>query len=104
MPKVYRPTEDLALARCKNLTAEDIIRNREKAQKTKEVKMRIGLFSSPGSRGTGSAEAQVLCSEPLDREEIQQVLHHSNSGTVVETKNGRVVTLTNSEAKRLLGR
>ena len=40
----------------------------------------------------------------LDREEIQQVLHHSNSSTVVETKNGRVVCLSSSEVKQLLGR
>ena len=66
--------------------------------------MRTGLFSSLGSRGYSSAEAQVLRQEALDREEIQQVLHHGNSGTVVETKNGRVVTLTAAEAKRLLGR
>jgi len=101
LPKVDRPTEDVALARCKKLTAEDIKENIRKAKESEEAKMRtrIGNFGDMGSRGRGSTEAKVLCTMPLVRTEITD---HVAAGTTVtfSTKSGREVSMPIAEARR----
>lgn len=60
-----------------------------------------GLFSRTGSRGNGSAEACVMRNEPLDRQEVKDVLHSDRRSVTVETENGRVLVLSKAEAREL---
>ena len=98
MTRTDRPTEDVALARCKTLTAGDIKENRQKA---KEARMSIvrGNFGDMGTRGRGSAEGQALRTRPLARHEITD---HAVAGTTVtfSTKSGREVSMSVAKARR----
>ena len=100
MTRTDRPTEDAALARCKNLTAEDIIENIRKAKESEEAKMelRIGNFGNMGTRRGDSAEARALRNMPLTRDEIAD---HTIGGTTVtfSTKSGREVSMSVAAAR-----
>lgn len=60
-----------------------------------------GLFTDPGPRGRGSAEAQALAKLPLDRTEIKRELHHDSCGVVVLTEDGHIICLPWMEARKL---
>lgn len=65
--------------------------------------MKNGLFQDLGCRGLRSAEAQVLCQQPLDKTDIQRVLDRpAGSGPSVLLQNGKTIILTPAEAARLL--
>lgn len=60
-----------------------------------------GLFSSPGPRGYRSAEAQVLRQQPMDGTEVQRVACWTQDAAIVETQNGRVLTVPRGAAERM---
>ena len=99
MAKSYRPTEDKALARLKNLTAEDIIQNSKNIEGKEDITMK-GFFGRSGSRGRRSAEAEALSDQPLDKSEVTNV--EVTKGTaVVTTESGRDVVMSVAEARKL---